>query len=149
MNNQAVIQRPIYTSSACWHEVPFEKVQLTYELGRFLDERINIEAFGSGLKGIWFVALIMLPEQKRHTNEIIFHRKTKLLEIFWRMDYEKVMAATLPEFKDYLASFFIEVLYVASERKKIKEFDMVGFFETLAKTIMDWSSIEKSIPQAQ
>jgi hypothetical protein len=65
------------------------------------------------------------------------------------MDYEKVMAATLPEFKEYLANFFIEVLYVASEQKKIKEFDMVGLIETLAKSIADWSASEKSVPQAQ
>ena len=76
---------------------------------------------------------------KIQTNEIVFHRKTTLLlELFWRMDYNRVMAATLPEFKAYLAEFFVEVLRIAKEQKKIKDFDMKGFIEAVEKVLPEW-----------
>jgi hypothetical protein len=139
MNTQAATKNSIYTSTACWHEVPRINAQTAHELGDFLEKRINLEAFGSGLKDIWFVALIMQPEDKIHTNQIVFHRKTTLLlELFWRMDYNRVMASTLPEFKAYLAAFFVEVLQIAKEQKRIKNFDMEGFIAAVEKVLPEW-----------
>ena len=54
------------------------------------------------------------------------------------MDYNRVMAATLPEFKAYLAEFFVEVLHIAKEQKKIKNFDMEGFIGTVEKALPEW-----------
>ena len=132
MNAQATPQpSPIYTTSAIWHEVPDAKAYQVLQLSEFLNTKIDLKSFGEGLTRIWFVAIIMQPEDKMHSNKIVFHRKTNVLEVYWRMDYERVMAATIPEFKAYLAAFFVEVLRDALEKKKVKRFDAEGFIKTL------------------
>jgi hypothetical protein len=137
MNAQAIaaVPSPIYTSSAVWHEVPMEKIKAAYDLRGVLKDSVDPGSFGSGLKRIWFVFIIMKGGEHLHPNTMIFRRKTALLEIYWRMDYERVMAATLEEFKTYLAEFFVEVLAMAMEQKKIKDFDRAGFITALTQAL--------------
>lgn len=142
MNAQATPQpSPIYTTSAIWHEVSDAKAYQVLQLSEFLNTKIDLKSFGDGLTRIWFVAIIMQPEDKMHSNKIVFHRKTNVLEVYWRMDYERVMAATIPEFKAYLAAFFVEVLKDALEKKKVKGFDGDGFIKTLKAILNDFSVI--------
>lgn len=77
----------------------------------------------------------MEPEDRIYTNKIVFHRKNKALEVFWRMDYERVMAASLIEFKAYLSIFLIDVLTEALQKKKIKNFDSEQFLNQLDKEL--------------
>jgi hypothetical protein len=130
--------QPIYTSSAAWREVPFEKVAACFDIGDFIDERVSMSIFGSGLEEIWFVALIMLPEDRIHLNEIHLLRKTKTLEVCWRMDYDRAQAATLPEFREYIFEFFLETMKHAFEVKKVKDFDREGFLAALEKEGKAW-----------
>lgn len=139
MNAQATQQSsPIYTTSAIWHEVPDAKAYQVLQLSEFLNTKIDLKSFGDGLARIWFVAIIMQPEDKIHSNKIVFHRKTNVLEVYWRMDYARVMAATIPEFKAYLAAFFVEVIKDALEKKKVKGFDVDGFIVSIGKVLKEW-----------
>lgn len=139
MNAQATItDTPFYTTTASWHEVSRDKTREVSLLSDYLNEKINLTDFGKGVNGIWFVAIIMPPDDEIHTNEIVFHRKTNELSIFWRMDYDRVMASTLPEFKAYLAEFFVEVLQLVKEQKKVKVFDMENFIQTVEKVLPEW-----------
>jgi hypothetical protein len=139
MNAQATItDTPFYTTTASWHEVSRDKTREVSLLSDYLNEKINLTDFGKGVNGIWFVAIIMPPDDEIHTNQIVFHRKTNELSIFWRMDYDRVMAATLPEFKAYLAEFFVEVLQLVKEQKKVKVFDMENFIQTVEKVLPEW-----------
>lgn len=139
MNAQATPQpSPIYTTSAIWHEVPDAKAYEVLQLSEFLNTKIDLKSFGDGLTRIWFVAIIMQPEDKMHSNKIVFHRKTNVLEVYWRMDYERVMAATISEFKAYLATFFVEVLKDALEQKKVKGFDGEGFINVVDNFLDEW-----------
>ena len=141
MNAQATItDTPFYSTAASWHEVSRDKTREVSLLSDYLNEKINLIDFGKGLNGIWFVAIIMPPDDKIHTNEMVFHRKTNELSIFWRMDYDRVMAATLPEFKAYLAEFFVETLQLAKEKKKIKDFDFNGFILAVKQTLPQWAT---------
>lgn len=140
MNAQATQQpSPIYTTSAIWHEVPDAKAYQVLQLSEFLNTKIDLKSFGDGLARIWFVAIIMQPEDKIHSNNIVFHRKTKVLEVYWRMDYERVMAATIPEFKAYLAAFFVEVIKDALEKKKVKGFDTIAFVLAVERVLEVWT----------
>lgn len=139
MNAQATItDTPFYSTTASWHEVSRDKTREVSLLSDYLNEKIKLTDFGKGLNGIWFVAIIMPPDDEIHTNEMVFHRKTNELSIFWRMDYDRVMAATLSEFKAYLAEFFVEVLQLVKEQKKVKDFDMESFIQTIEKALPEW-----------
>lgn len=129
---------PIYTSSASWHEVSGDKIDLTYELGEYLSQKIGSSYFDSTLHRIWFVALIMLPQDRIHTNAVVLRRKTKTLEIFWKMDYDRVQEASLHKFREYLLAFFLETMKHAFEVKKVKDFDVVGFLSALEKEGKAW-----------
>ncbi len=142
MNAQATItDTPFYSTTASWHEVSRDKTREVSLLSDYLNEKINLTDFGKGVNGIWFVAIIMPPDDEIHTNEIVFHRKTNELSIFWRMDYDRVMEATLPEFKAYLAHFFVETLNLAQEKKKIKDFDMSGFIAAVEQALPKWVTV--------
>jgi hypothetical protein len=138
-------KRPIYTSSSAWREVPFEKAAECFEIGEYINERVSMSTFGPGLEEIWFVALIMLPEDRFHTNEIHLLRKTKTLEVCWRMDYNRAQAATMPEFREYIFEFFLETMRHAFEVKKVKNFDVEGFLAALEKEGKTWL---KNAPEA-
>lgn len=136
MNAQATLSSPdIYFTSAISHEVPDAKAHEVLQVGDFVNNKIDLQAFGDGLNRIWFVAIIMEPEDRIYTNKIVFHRKNKALEVFWRMDYERVMAASLIEFKAYLSIFLIDVLTEALQKKKIKNFDSEQFLNQLDKEL--------------
>lgn len=128
----------IYTSSAAWHEVSREKTRLVFLLADFLNEKIKLTDFGSGLHGIWFVALIMPPDDTIHSNRIVFHRKKQELAIYWKMDYEQVMSSSTLSFKAYLAHFFIDVLNLAKEKKKIDQFNFDAFINAVALALPEW-----------
>ncbi|AEE51292.1 hypothetical protein [Haliscomenobacter hydrossis] len=139
MNAQATItDTPFYSTTASWHEVSRDKTREVALMSDYLNEKVNIKDFGKGLNSIWFVAIIMQPDDKIHTNEIVFHRKKSELAIYWRMDYDRVMSATLPKFKAYLAEFFVEVLHIAKAQKKIKDFEMEGFIGAVEKVLKEW-----------
>lgn len=132
MNAQATLPSPnIYFTSAISHEVSDAKAYEILQMGEFVNQKIDLKVFGEGLSRIWFVAIIMEPEDVIHTNKLIFHRKTKALEIFWRMDYERVMAASLVEFKAYLSNFLVTLFKDALRKKKIKNFDSERFLKQL------------------
>jgi hypothetical protein len=145
MEAPAMQKLPIYTSSASWHEVAGDKIDLTYDLGEYLSKKIDLNSFGSDLYRIWFVALIMLPQDRVHTNEIVLKRKTKTLEVFWKMDYDRAQAASLVEFREYLLDFFLETMKHAFEVKKIKGFDQDKFLVALQKEGKTWL---KNAPEA-
>jgi hypothetical protein len=136
--NASTAYRPIYTSCAAWHEVPFSKVKECFNLGEFINERVEITSYGTGLDRIWFVTLIMLPQDRIHINEMILRRKTKMLEVYWRMDYERALAASLPAFREYLLEFFLATMNQAFEVKKVKDFDQVGFLAALEQEGKAW-----------
>jgi hypothetical protein len=54
------------------------------------------------------------------------------------MDYEKVMNLSLPDFKTYLADFFIEVLEIAKATKRIRDFDYDGFIAAVKAVLPEW-----------
>jgi hypothetical protein len=136
--NASTAYRPIYTSCAAWHEVPFNKVSECFNLGEYINDRVPITAYGLGLDRIWFVALIMLPQDRIHINEMILRRKTKMLEVYWRMDYERALSASMPLFREYLLEFFLETMKYAFEVKKVKDFDVAGFLSALEKEGNAW-----------
>jgi hypothetical protein len=138
MNASTTAYRPIYTSCAHWKDVSFDKVQESYALGEYLNDRLSLSDFGVGLDRIWFVALIMLPHDRIHTNGAILRRKTKTLEIFWKMDYQRVMTATLPAFREYLLEFFLQTLRQVLKGKKMKDFDREAFLTALEMHGRTW-----------
>jgi hypothetical protein len=132
------LKRPIYTSCSAWREVSFDKVLECFAIGKYINERVSMSTFGSGLEEIWFVALIMLPEDRIHLNEIHLLRKTKTLEVCWRMDYDRAQATTMSEFREYIFDFFLETMKHAFEVKKVKDFDSQGFLAALEKEGKAW-----------
>jgi hypothetical protein len=138
MNTSTNSSQPIYVTCAHWKDVPYSKVSACVKLGKYLDERIAMSNFGPGLDSIWFVTLIMLPQDRIHINEMILRRKTKMLEVYWRMDYERALAASLPAFREYLLEFFLATMNQAFEVKKVKDFDRAGFLAALEKEGKAW-----------
>jgi hypothetical protein len=136
--NALITTRPIYTTCGAWHEIPFSKSKECLDIGEFINGRVEITSFGPRLDNIWFVFLIMLPQDRIHINEMILRRKTKTLEVYWRMDYERALAASMPVFREYLLEFFLETMKHAFEVKKVKDFDVAGFLSALEKEGNAW-----------
>ena len=131
---------------ATWNEVTWDKTALNYTLGVFLNEKINLETFGNKVLSMRFIP-IMVPAELEiiHTNDIIFHRSRNELGLYWRMDYTRVMKSTLLEFKTYLADFFLEVLEIAKNTKRIRDFDYDGFIAAVKAVLPEWLAQEPEL----
>ena len=131
---------------ATWNDVTWDKTALNYTLGVFLNEKIKLETFGKKVSSIRFIP-IMVPAELEiiHTNDIIFHRSRNELGLYWRMDYTRVMMSTLPEFKTYLADFFLEVLSIAKATKPIRGFDYDAFIAAVKTVLPEWLAQEPEL----
>jgi hypothetical protein len=122
-----------------WHEIDWNKRAQNYSLGQFLEQRIDLSAFGSKIESIRFIPIMGPPPAiAPFPSEMIFHRSRKELGLYWRMDYEKVMNLSLPDFKTYLADFFIDVLEIAKTTKRIRDFDYDGFIAAVKAVLPEW-----------
>ena len=132
-------------SSAITQEVDWAKDH-SYSLGIYMKKKIDLNDFGSKIKSIRFISIIVSPVfQKIHPNEIIYHRSRHQLGLYWQMDYERVMRSTAAECKAYLADFFIEVLEIAKATKRIRDFDYDGFIAAVKAVLPEWVASEPEI----
>ena len=132
-------------STIQWREVELAKFN-TFGLSEFLEQKIRFEDFGSNIKSIRFLPIIVPPElEKFYPNEIIHHYRRHQLGLYWQMDYERVMRSTAAECKAYLADFFIEVLEIAKATKRIRDFDYDGFIAAVKAVLPEWVASEPEI----
>lgn len=132
-------------TAVTWREVEFGKCQ-NYHLGIFLEQKIHFEAFGSKIKSIRFLPIIVPDEIKKfYPNEIIHHRSRNQLGIYWQMDYDRIMRSTVAECKIYLADFFLEVLTIAKNTKPIRGFDYDGFIAAVKAVLPEWLASEAEL----
>lgn len=136
---------PFEFTSVTWREVEFGKCH-NYHLGIFLEQKINFEAFGSKIKSIRFLPIIV-PDviKKFYPNEIVHHRSRNQLGLYWQMDYDRIMRSTIPECKAYLADFFLEVLEIAKTTKPIRGFDYDAFIAAVKAVLPEWLAQEPTL----
>jgi hypothetical protein len=132
-------------TSVTWREVEFGKCH-NYHLGIFLEQKINFEDFGSKIKSIRFLPIIVPDEVKKfYPNEIVHHRSRNQLGLYWQMDYDRIMRSSIPECKIYLADFFLEVLEIAKATKPIRGFDYDGFIAAVKAVLPEWLAQEPEV----
>lgn len=118
----------------------------SFQLGKFLDKRIDLADFGSKITSIRFIPTIVSPGfEKFFPNQIIHHRSRNELGIYWQMDYDRIMRSTVAECKIYLADFFLEVLTIAKNTKPIRGFDYDGFIAAVKAVLPEWLASEAEL----
>lgn len=128
-----------------WREVGMDKCPI-HSLGHFLEERIDFEDFGSKIKSIRFLPIMVPDEVKKvYPNEIIHHRSRNQLGLYWQMDYDRIMRSTTAECKTYLADFFLEVLTIAKNTKPIRGFDYDAFIAAVKAVLPEWLATEQEL----
>ena len=128
-----------------WREVGMDKCP-NYSLGCFLEQKINFEDFGSKIKSIRFLPIIV-PDviKKIYPSEIIYHRSRNQLGLYWQMDYDRIMRSSISECKTYLADFFLEVLEIAKATKPIRGFDYDAFIAAVKTVLPEWLAQEPEL----
>jgi len=116
---------PISIGFICWKDVQ-EKAFTILPVKEALNEHINLEDFGSGLKIIRFVPVAVLPSNKIHEEEMTYHGRKKKLIIQTRLDYDLVKATPVEAFPALIAQTFYQFID-RYQQHRVKDFDIAGF----------------------
>lgn len=128
-------------SGKIWHEV---KDLFLFNFGKFynlLNKNLNIEKYGTSIKGLAYIFIAMQPEDKIHKERTSYSNKKKELYIQQKLDYHKVIASSEQEVLRMMAATYLDT-FAEFQHPRVKDFDSQRFHKDVQKLFLDLGWVE-------
>jgi hypothetical protein len=102
------------------HEVQ-DKID-TNPMESLLNSKVNLSDYGNSIKKIYFVIIVVQPENKLHENKVEFHSDTGTLEVALQLSYKHVVNSNIKEIQDMMTALFLSAINLYQEIREI-DFD--------------------------
>lgn len=96
----------IWIGAIFWHEIE-DKASWVKEIEKIINEKIDLNHYGSGLQSIRFVYLALQPENRVHEEQIKYSFKKKQITLHLKLNFESVVQADKETFLRMTALLFL------------------------------------------
>jgi len=127
-------ERQFHIGTIVWHEVS-EKVD-TKAFRSALNDNIDLNNYGNGLKDIDFIFIALRPTNTIHEEELFFDPEKKELSISLKLNYEKVVSASKDKMMELMSALFLKGLDQAKDLD-IPDFDVEKLREDAERLFLE------------
>lgn len=96
-------------------------------LGDTLNAHLQLENYGTGVRGIAFIFIVTAPADEIHVESFRYHKKDQEIHAQMRLPYPTVESASLEEVLHLMAQKYLDTMLEKLPHKNIPGFDWSRF----------------------
>lgn len=120
----------IWIGTIVWKEA-WDKVKRSKYIEKLLNNNLDLDDYGGGLRSIRFVPISVLPSNPIHEESIKYAPQKKELAIYLKLDFDAVKDGDEDSYLTLVAHLFLRAIDEAPQHK-VKDFDWPRFRKDVA-----------------